>query len=601
MAFLLQGAKSSYSFFHVFLLTSIAFYFIKPFHKENARISKFLFAPFALLFLWCWIPLIGGAPLDKHLISITKAFCFFQIIWIFGTLSNVSIGKLIGIVIGGLSCLEAFVVLAAYPASFLKGGFLVGNPSYSALLLSAGMIYFLVIIGNPSLDMKKMALFFLLLLWVTFALILTGSRATILGTGLACLLFIKKRNTSLALLIMAILSMVWISFHPESIERITEIQFGQMAESFRTYYLGRILIWKTGLLALMDRWLMGYGLSNFEAAYNLHQQPEMGLLRYGKSTIFAHNDYLQLAIGTGLPGFGLLVWGITSLIKHRPKFSKLSWPLQWAFGVCVVFLVSSLFNFNFYLPFTGILFASCLGLILPHIRHGIKMQLTSFKVITIFFSIIFSVFLLLNGLADQAKSKGQLLKATRIMPIRSDLWYDLALMKLKEKKDSVSTKQIPSVVIHYLHNSLRWNPWDPFVWSRLARINFHRKLQPYPMIIRAYERALALKPNHAPFWIQFGHIDFHFKNTQMADEKFKKALELEPKTPLPYYAVGLTQLSQGYFDEAKALFREALFIHDKYNDQKGTSEYARFLFAIDRNKIDNLIGKLEKKKKDNGQ
>src|SRR5262249_39675370 len=123
---------------------------------------------------------------------------------------------------------------------------------------------------------------------------------------------------------------------------------------------GRILIWKAALHAMQDRWLVGYGLGNFEAGYFQHQVAQPVILHFEKSTIFAHNDFLQLGVEAGWPALLLLMWGLWGFFRSLPSLT--TGLHRWALSVVVLFLVSSLFSFNFFLPFTGFLYAGCAGI-----------------------------------------------------------------------------------------------------------------------------------------------------------------------------------------------------------------------------------------------
>ena len=67
-------------------------------------------------------------------------------------------------------------------------------------------------------------------------------------------------------------------------------------------------LWSAAVQGAMDRPLVGYGLGNFELAYQRHAFPvETDPVRYSRTTRFAHNEYLQLAADGGWPAFFILL------------------------------------------------------------------------------------------------------------------------------------------------------------------------------------------------------------------------------------------------------------------------------------------------------
>lgn len=85
----------------------------------------------------------------------------------------------------------------------------------------------------------------------------------------------------------------------------------------------RLQIWKIAGLAALERPLTGYGLGNFELAYQKYAFPvESDSIRYGRTTDLAHNEYLQVASDLGLPAFYILLTGLFGMLlssKVRPQ------------------------------------------------------------------------------------------------------------------------------------------------------------------------------------------------------------------------------------------------------------------------------------------
>jgi tetratricopeptide (TPR) repeat protein len=93
--------------------------------------------------------------------------------------------------------------------------------------------------------------------------------------------------------------------------------------------LGRLLVYKISIHILQDHWLTGIGWGNFERVYGQYQVAYFKSGHYSTkellladNTRFAFNDYLQLAIETGLAGslaLAALLIGIVFLIRRGVK------------------------------------------------------------------------------------------------------------------------------------------------------------------------------------------------------------------------------------------------------------------------------------------
>lgn len=73
-----------------------------------------------------------------------------------------------------------------------------------------------------------------------------------------------------------------------------------------TTFTGRTDIWTFAVQALQERWVTGYGFDAFwgsRAIWNLPEGKEWAAV-----ASHSHNSYLDIALGAGLPGLGLVVW-----------------------------------------------------------------------------------------------------------------------------------------------------------------------------------------------------------------------------------------------------------------------------------------------------
>lgn len=76
-----------------------------------------------------------------------------------------------------------------------------------------------------------------------------------------------------------------------------------------TSFESRQRMWSTTLPAIQDNWALGAGIGSFPEVYPRFEDPSAVTRTY---TNHAHNDYLEIALDSGIPGIllllGLLVW-----------------------------------------------------------------------------------------------------------------------------------------------------------------------------------------------------------------------------------------------------------------------------------------------------
>lgn len=137
-------------------------------------------------------------------------------------------------------------------------------------------------------------------------------------------------------------------------------------DSFEQEWLreeGRTTVWRDSLSAVGDYWLTGSGLSSFRYVGAVYRS-------FGGQIFYswAHNDYLQLAIELGLPGFLLLIWMSVSIASSTRRVradlvNDAALRYLHAGYVAAVFTVAlhSLTDFSLHLPAILSLFAVILA------------------------------------------------------------------------------------------------------------------------------------------------------------------------------------------------------------------------------------------------
>jgi O-antigen ligase len=200
------------------------------------------------------------------------------------------------------------------------------------------------------------------------ALLLSRSRAGITGAFIGFLTFILLSRSSdkrlpLTFWIMSgamagliILYGFKIGFDP-IIQRFVLIGEGD----------SRLSIWRDSLVIVKDHPL-GIGLGNFKHVFPVYNISNISEIRY----LYAHNDYLQLLVEAGIPGFLALVSGffyfLGKSVKKIKQMKPHHDPLRFFLAVgalsgLVSLAFHSFFDFNLHMPANLIYFVTLMAIV----------------------------------------------------------------------------------------------------------------------------------------------------------------------------------------------------------------------------------------------
>lgn len=123
----------------------------------------------------------------------------------------------------------------------------------------------------------------------------------------------------------------------------------------------RLLLWNAALRMIHDAPLLGLGLGTYQCAYPLYSEVMMPFVMDK-----AHNDYLELAAGWGLPAALLwwtaLAWLVVLCVRGLfVRRRNRVYPML-AVGASVLVGIHSIFDFSLQMPAVSLLYAAILGL-----------------------------------------------------------------------------------------------------------------------------------------------------------------------------------------------------------------------------------------------
>ncbi len=469
------------------------------------------------------------------------------------------------------ACIETLLLLFRYRSGPI--GWLVGNSNYSGMLVATGACFILKEANSKFAVVPKTVSIFLTF-FLILGLLLSQSRSAMIGflIGSTWIVPANRKIMFWSIVAMAMALLIYVNVD------ILKVASGSYATLF-----GRLTVWKVGLRAFQEKWLLGYGTCNFEIAYTRFQEPVGPILFYSLTTLFAHNDYLQIAVEKGIIGVLLAIGAAVRFVKNEDAGTEKNAEK----AVLTLFAVSSLFNFNFYLPMTGMLAAGALGACVAR-AHAVPQTsvLRKTAMWLAFLLCAHSIFLILFATSQIAESKKRFDVACALAPFRSDLWYQRSLSVFFADSDSAMS---------FIKLSLRLNPNDPFIWSRYALFSAQTNPSEQSTISTAFSESLALAPRHAPFWLDRGFYFLSIGRNADAREDFRTAMRLEPYAAVPYYGLAAVCAKEDKKDQTSLLLREALRLKEKYATDASSSAYGEYLYGIDTAKIQAILSHSENK------
>ena len=312
----------------------------------------------------------------------------------------------------------------------------------------------------------------------------------------------------------------------------------------------RITIWKSALKAVFEHPFLGVGLGNFKLIYPVFRDETIRLL-----VRYAHQDFLQFTVETGIFGLISLLWLGFSFFRKmitRVKFQPISFLTGLKVGAlsgCFSMIYYSLYYFSFHIPSNVILFIILSG------------GLTA-----------------LYFMQDKSKIayRTNIVRGTYLVSCVIIICYMVYLGRLfsaneNYKKGRLAMNRFSFTEAEgYFKKALSYVPHNSEYAARLGELYTHRSRFKIDQdfykrkSIDLYKRALRFNPYNGNLHIEAGITEARFGRKKEAIKSFRKAVSLDPNNVFYRTVLARHAARWGDFDTAEKEFKKASLIKQKF-------------------------------------
>ena len=193
-------------------------------------------------------------------------------------------------------------------------------PTRTGIIYSFNLVLCFFFIKNAN-SQKTKFFYYIILISYIYIVLITGTRAALIGSLMGIILFLPKAYNTINLSkILVYLALVFIIilitlnyFAPLKLKNrlLTTVNFNEKSEIFTDSLPSRIGIWKISIIAF-DDYLKGIGFGRFQEYYTEQSQRHNDIIENApetahvlKTTSNAHNLVLHILIENGI--FGLII------------------------------------------------------------------------------------------------------------------------------------------------------------------------------------------------------------------------------------------------------------------------------------------------------
>lgn len=306
----------------------------------------------------------------------------------------------------------------------------------------------------------------------------------------------------------------------------------------------RIINWKTTLLMIRARPILGSGIGNLYFVLPRYLLPQFHEILPMQRIAESHNDYLHIWAETGIFGLLAFLWLIIAYFRRgfqrlRSKTGYQRTLIAAFMAVVLATLVQSFFSFNLHRPVSNLMFWTILALTLvgqekPFLLSRRKSSYLIVASLAVLFAILFYT--------------------CSIKPFRADAYYQ------KGRRYTQHQEWNKGLVL--FKKAIEIDSRNPQIHYALG--NAYGKRKEYEKALVEYREALAIDPYHVFARTNLGIVFSLMGKDGRAEGELKKAIALHPFYGEPRFYLGQIYEKRGNKEEAQRKYREAERAHLRY-------------------------------------
>ncbi len=415
------------------------------------------------------------------------------------------------------------------------------------------------------------------ILFELFILVETETRGAFLGLLSAVILssliyaFLSKQKNSKKIAIGIILGIVVLSglifaqkdssFVQEVgiLRRITTISFNDITTQ------SRLLTWDSSWQGLKDRPLLGYGVENYNVAFNKYFHAE--IFRDAGSQIWfdrAHNIVFDIAVTSGIVGLlsylAIFIFALKVLYRHMKKTGDIA-SFALSTGFLSAYFIQNLFVFDVLATYiTFFLFLAFIVWIEQGDSEEIEVPLPSKKISPYFPVVVGCVVIILAGMVVKFN----------IEPAQANITGVQALILDKQGNKEEAFKMFRKAIDYNTNQSIELRQRYAELVMNQSRTgdNSQAMSKELNRAIIEIKKSIEEQPENVQHYLFLMMLynasdQFDANRSNLVLSLGEKALELSPTRPQIYYEIGQAYIAQGKNIEAVNAFESALKLQPK--------------------------------------
>lgn len=351
-------------------------------------------------------------------------------------------------------------------------------------------------------------------------------------------------------------------------------------------WAGRRFMTRVGWNLFKTHPIIGVGPGHFQQAYLEEQGRLLGQAEFKaepyRFTADIHQDWVQVAAETGLPGLVLLLWLWLKAFEVSLSKARARWQGAAMAGLLVAFGVQACFHFPFNIQASALTFWMGLGLLSAWQENGDGEGPTrswAWLAVPLGLALLFT---LRQAVASANLNTGTWLKEqqrpAQALPYferTSSLWPQdaRAWLRLGIVQDSLGKDE---AAVESFGRAKQQSPALPEVWANLSLAL--AKLQSWEAAQASAEQALSLNPRAGEVWSNLAKIRYLQGDQNGALQDLQSGLVQAGPSAVLFFNLGALHFNAGRRSQAKDAWAACLKL------EPGHSEAARMLKLLSRDR-----------------